>query len=425
MSDKKYLDSEGLKALVKKIKTGLSAKVDSAVLLDDSGMINASVLPGYVDDVMEFTGTVKGVKVDQSHGSDYVRTGVVYDTEAQKFYGVFRTGETFSMLHYLNFTAPIDTEKDEIAGINAPGAGTPERGKIYVDITANKSYRWSGSQLVEITGGGVTLGETSSTAYAGDKGAKNAADIANIMEGDLPVTVPVIVSGSTGALWSIADSEGNSAGEETATNITETYGMRVSFNGCYQWVPTKGHKIPTAVAGGNWADFPESGVKSSTLSVGDIVTDRTFSVKLSAPAQGLVYVGGKIRKASESDLDYASASASVHFKYKTVFGSVDSAAVSAETLQGLLSSSFELADNRKKTATGVTTASDKHLVYAYPSVLGELSKIVMNDAVPLLADGFKLSKVTVKDPVTKATLVYDVYTSVQKGAFTNAKLEIA
>ncbi|RZF53692.1 hypothetical protein EXE30_06870 [Acinetobacter halotolerans] len=52
---------------------------------------------------------------------------------------------------------------------------TPEDGKIYVDTTTNKTYRWSGSIYVEIGGGGVALGETASTAYRGDRG-KDAYD---------------------------------------------------------------------------------------------------------------------------------------------------------------------------------------------------------------------------------------------------------
>lgn len=44
-----------------------------------------------------------------------------------------------------------------------------ESGKIYISTSDNKTYRWSGSSYVEIAGG-VTLGETSSTAYRGDKG---------------------------------------------------------------------------------------------------------------------------------------------------------------------------------------------------------------------------------------------------------------
>ena len=44
-----------------------------------------------------------------------------------------------------------------------------QSGVVYVDTTTNKSYRWSGSQYV-MTGSDLALGETSSTAYAGDKG---------------------------------------------------------------------------------------------------------------------------------------------------------------------------------------------------------------------------------------------------------------
>jgi len=45
-----------------------------------------------------------------------------------------------------------------------------ESGKIYVADDTNKTYRWSGSGYVEISGGGVALGETASTAYRGDRG---------------------------------------------------------------------------------------------------------------------------------------------------------------------------------------------------------------------------------------------------------------
>lgn len=45
-----------------------------------------------------------------------------------------------------------------------------EAGKIYVDTTENKTWRWSGSTYVVIGGGGVALGETAATAYRGDRG---------------------------------------------------------------------------------------------------------------------------------------------------------------------------------------------------------------------------------------------------------------
>lgn len=56
-----------------------------------------------------------------------------------------------------------------------------ESGKIYVDVSTNKSYRWGGSVYVEIASS-IALGETSSTAYPGDKGKANADAIAEIKE---------------------------------------------------------------------------------------------------------------------------------------------------------------------------------------------------------------------------------------------------
>lgn len=52
-----------------------------------------------------------------------------------------------------------------------------ESGKIYIDLATNKTYRWSGSAYAEISAS-LALGETSATAYAGDKGKANATNIA-------------------------------------------------------------------------------------------------------------------------------------------------------------------------------------------------------------------------------------------------------
>lgn len=59
----------------------------------------------------------------------------------------------------------------EYAGV-ASFPATGETGKIYVDTSSNLTYRWSGTQYVEISPS-LALGTTSSTAYRGDYG--NAA----------------------------------------------------------------------------------------------------------------------------------------------------------------------------------------------------------------------------------------------------------
>jgi hypothetical protein len=88
--------------------------------LDDTGKVPASQLPSYVDDVVEYT----------------------------------------------NFASfPLEGEA----------------GKIYVAKNTNKTYRWSGTAYT-IIGGDIALGETSSTAYAGDKGKANAEAIVTLQQ---------------------------------------------------------------------------------------------------------------------------------------------------------------------------------------------------------------------------------------------------
>ena len=89
------------------LKSLMGAKSGVATLGTD-GLIPSSQLPSYVDDVLEF---------------------------------------------------------DKLASF--PEAG--ETGKIYVAIDTNLTYRWSGTQYVEISAS-LALGETSSTAYRGDYG---------------------------------------------------------------------------------------------------------------------------------------------------------------------------------------------------------------------------------------------------------------
>ena len=69
----------------------------------------------------------------------------------------------------------------EYASLSAFPA-TGETGKIYIALDTNKTYRWSGSAYVEISES-LALGETASTAYAGNKGKANADAIAAMKDG--------------------------------------------------------------------------------------------------------------------------------------------------------------------------------------------------------------------------------------------------
>lgn len=68
-------------------------------------------------------------------------------------------------------TSQLPSYVDDVIEATAKSAfpATGETGKIYVDTSNNKTYRWSGSAYVEISAS-LALGETSSTAYRGDRG---------------------------------------------------------------------------------------------------------------------------------------------------------------------------------------------------------------------------------------------------------------
>lgn len=61
----------------------------------------------------------------------------------------------------------VDDVLEYDAQANFPSTG--EDGKIYVAKDTNKTYRWTGSAYIEISAS-LALGETSSTAYRGDRG---------------------------------------------------------------------------------------------------------------------------------------------------------------------------------------------------------------------------------------------------------------
>lgn len=435
MEAKKYVNEVGLGHLAGKIRAALDekqAKGDYVQLVD--GKVPSRMLPAYVDDVVEFGGMPdKGIKILQNSTADW--TKVIYDSGTKRFYATKGVEVEDSTALVPGGTAKPKllevydnwTERENFQELTT---NVPYSGKIYIDTTGNKQYRWSGSELVEISSGGVVLGETDSTAYPGNKGAANAEKIEGILKGDLP-----LASLSITPSWKAYTQTGEALTFPSTSNLSTIYGYKVTFAGKYKWTKDDAHKAPTAVAGGDWAAkaLPKSGEFSEEITVEDITADRTFTAKVSAKKQGLVLANGIIRQADSTDLDYSSASARVHFQYKCVAASVTEAAPSASTLTSLLTSvvvptpskKYELRDGKSKTATGVTTNSTSYYMYAYPSVLGNLSKIVMNDATPLLDGGFNLTKVTVTDPETKKELEYNVYTSVQRGAFTNAKLEMA
>lgn len=179
---------------------------------------------------------------------------------------------------------------DVLEYVNKAGfPATGESGKIYVAQDTNLTYRWSGTAYVEISPS-LALGETSSTAYAGNKGKANADNIANIISGTTKV----------GAA-SQADSATNA---DNATNADEAGKVKKSLKIYYKTHPQTSYY--TDDYNGSTArdlafdqqffkgySLEEEGHKFS-LAIGlkPVVTDGSYSA-VSVDRYGRVTAGGK------------------------------------------------------------------------------------------------------------------------------------
>ena len=128
-------------ARVNTVIDGLKGVADGLATLDSNGLVPSSQLPAYVDDVIE------------------------YPTLA-------------------DFPATGDSHK------------------IYIAADTNKTYRWSGTSYVEISAS-LALGETSSTAYRGDRG-KIAYDHSQTTGNPHNATTDDITEGSTNLYYTDA-----------------------------------------------------------------------------------------------------------------------------------------------------------------------------------------------------------------------------
>lgn len=207
------------------VYTALAGKVDKTSVgvasgvaeLDSNGKVPSAQLPSYVDDVV----------------NGYLHDG--------KFYA-------------------DDQYTTEITG---------EEGKIYVDLATNKTYRWSGLAFVEISES-LALGETSSTAYAGDKGKANADAISAIKDGQ--------------TIDSFADVESALAGKADLTDLAPAFSTETAYAvGKYVSYGGNIYKCTSAHSAGAWAagDFTLVAVgselesKQDTLTFDDVPTDNS------------------------------------------------------------------------------------------------------------------------------------------------------
>lgn len=111
------------------------------------------------------------------------------------------------------------TEVSDVLSFSLTDGGsaiTPESGKIYVDLTTNKTYRWSGTVYVEISKS-LVVGTTTGTAYDGAAG--------NTLRGDVDTHLadtsnPHSVTASQVGLGNVENKSGATIVSE---NVTASY----------------------------------------------------------------------------------------------------------------------------------------------------------------------------------------------------------
>lgn len=258
------LDNVTNDAQVKRSELGVA---NGVATLDSTGKVPSGQLPSYVDDVIE----------------GYLYNGVFYkDT---------------------SYTTSI----------------VGESGKIYIDLPTNKTYRWAGS-VYGVISETIALGETSSTAYRGDRG-KIAYDHsqsahapsnaqANVIETikvngtaltpnskAVDITIPTVGNGTitikqggTSKGTFTTNQNGNTTIELTDTNTTYTAGDGLSLSG---------------------TTFSNNGVRSIATGT----TNGTISVNTNGNISNIGVYGLKSAAYTNSS-DYAAAS-HTHSQYLT------------------------------------------------------------------------------------------------------------
>lgn len=195
-------------------KVGLVYNAGDGITIDENNRINADVTP---EDIQQLSTQIAG-KANTAH------THSAADTTS----GVFDLERIPTIpASKLSGTIPNDmlpSYVDDVLECASKSAfpATGEDGKIYVDESTNKTYRWGGSSYVEISAS-LALGETENTAYRGDRG-KQAYD--HISNTDNPHNVTIEQIGAAAEDHTHTAAEVGAAAathNHSASNITSGY----------------------------------------------------------------------------------------------------------------------------------------------------------------------------------------------------------
>lgn len=228
-------------------KVGLVYNAGEGITIDDDNRINADVTQS---DITQLSTEIAGkANTTHTHSAADTTSGV-FDLERIPTIPASKLSGTIP-----NDMLPsyVDDVLEYASKSVFPATG--EDGKIYVDESTNKTYRWGGSSYVEISAS-LALGETENTAYRGDRG-KQAYD--HISNTDNPHNVTIEQIGAA------AEDHTHTAAEVGAAASSHTHSTATTSAAGF--LPTLGGGTTNFLrADGAWAKPPDTNTTYSNMS---------------------------------------------------------------------------------------------------------------------------------------------------------------
>lgn len=362
---------------------GTKGAANGVASLDSGGKIPASQLPAGYDNVDMLQSFVT------TNPSSNMQIG-------QKFYNTT--------------TKKIFTATSATTGVETAVEGGD---KIYINITENKSYRWTGATMVAVgDGSGVALGTTSSTAFRGDYGNTlyanfgsgnnligtqkardfftNAASYGSLENQHVISNLTVYYNSNNVKLKDdilYLDGSPNTGDGFyiNAANTTQAGVMTADMYKTLQEIELATFPLSLTASGGGTFEVGSSNKNSIGIIVTRKGTDVTSSSTITVTASGSVTGSLSSDKKTWTPSTNISSNTSVAvkatygsqnatktvsytFKYKKYWGTSTSASLTSSQVIALAGSTW--ADSKAMGATTFDCTGGKYVYYVIPSSLG-------------------------------------------------------
>ena len=366
-------------------KNGIGNKgaANGVASLDSGGKIPASQLPAGYDNVDMLQSFVT------TNPSSNMQIG-------QKFYNTT--------------TKKIFTATSATTGVETAVEGGD---KIYINITENKSYRWTGATMVAVgDGSGVALGTTSSTAFRGDygntlytnfgsgtnlQGTKDARDFFYNMSlfnslGNTSILKDLVVQPEANfvrlqndIVYLVGEVNTGDGYDIPAATTTKAGVMTADMYKTLQEIELATFPLSLTASGGGTFEVGSSNKNAIGIIVTRKGTDVTSSSTITVTASGSVTgslssdkktwtpstnISSNTSVAVKATYGSQNATKTVNytFKYKKYWGTSTSASLTSSQVIALAGSTW--ADSKAMGATTFDCTGGKYVYYVIPSSLG-------------------------------------------------------